>query len=79
MTNKTKSRSVSKMSAAELREAGVPYFVDPAQLTMLGFDPAKYFRTMGSGGGYMLDRVKDVDLIYRLSTMHDRPMSSSRN
>jgi hypothetical protein len=79
MTKKTKGRDISTMSAAELREAGVPYLVDPRELVMLGIDPEPYLRTLGNGAGYMLDRVKDADLINRLSTMRDRPMSGSRN
>jgi hypothetical protein len=83
MTNKTKARNASKMSPAELREAGVPYLVDPAELKMLGLDPAQYLRTIETGdgalAGYMLDRTKDADLISRLSTMRDQPMSGSRN
>jgi hypothetical protein len=50
---------------------------------MLGADPEQYRRTIktsdGALAGYMLDRVKDADLIDRLSTMRDRPMSGSRN
>jgi hypothetical protein len=81
--NKTKGRDISKMSTAELREAGVPYFVDPDELRMLGLDPEQYRRTIETSGGamvgHMLDRVKDADIIDRLSTMRDRPMSDSRN
>ena len=81
MTNKTKGRDISTMSAAELREAGDPYFVDPNELMMLGIDPEQYRRTIEMGGGalagYMLDRVTDADIIDRLSTIRDRPMSDS--
>lgn len=77
--SKTKGRNINTMSAAEMREAGVPYLVDPAELKMLGLDPAQYLRTMGNGAGYMLDRIEDADLIHRLSTMRDQPMSGSQN
>jgi hypothetical protein len=79
MTNKPKVRDMSTMSAAELREAGVPYLVDPNELMMLGLDPAQYHQTMGNWTGYMLDRINDDDLIDRLSTMRHRPMSDSLN
>jgi hypothetical protein len=79
MTNKTKGRDISTMSAAEMREAGVPYLVGQDELVMLGLDPEQYHRTVGNWTGLMLDRIKDADLIDRLSTMRDRPMSDSRN
>jgi hypothetical protein len=63
------------MSAEELREAGVPYFVDPDDLRMLGHDPEQYFRTSRNLAGFTLDRVKDADLISRLRTMRDGPVS----
>jgi hypothetical protein len=72
---KTKGRNISNMSAEELREAGVPYFVDPDDLRMLGYDPEQYFRTSRNLAGFMLDRVKDADLISRLSSMRDGPVS----
>jgi hypothetical protein len=75
MTNKNKDRDASKMSAGELRDAGVPFFVDPNDLTLLGHDPEQYFRTSGDWTAFMLDRVKDADLISRLSTMRDGPFS----
>jgi hypothetical protein len=75
---------VSKMTAHELREAGVPYLVDPADLRMLGLDPNQYVRTIKQpGGGYlsgcMLDRTSDREIIYRLSTRHGRPSSTMRH
>jgi hypothetical protein len=76
---KIKGRDTSTMSDAEMREAGAPYLVDPNELMTLGLDPAQYLRTIGNGAGYMLDRVKDADIIERLSTMRDQPMSGSRN
>jgi hypothetical protein len=66
---------MSKMSADELREAGVPYLVDPDHLRILGHDPEQYFRTSGNWNGFMLDRVKDAALISRLNTMRDGPVS----
>jgi len=75
MTNKTRGRDASKMSADELREAGVPYLVDPDELRMFGHDPEQYFRTSGGWTGFMLDRAKDADLISRLRTMRDGPVS----
>ena len=80
---KPKGRNISTMSTAEMREAGVPYLVDPNDLRILGLDPEQYSRTMETADSalsvYMLDRVKDADLISRLSTMRDQPMSDERN
>jgi hypothetical protein len=75
---KVPSRDANKMSAAELREAGVPYFVVPDDLTVLGLDPDQYRRAMGPGmGAVVLDRVNDAELIHRLSTRRDLPLSGS--
>jgi hypothetical protein len=75
MKKKTKGRDVSKMSVDELCEAGVPYLVDPDKLKMFGLDPEQYFRTSGGWTAFMLDRVKDADVIARLRTMRDGPLS----
>jgi hypothetical protein len=80
MTNKTRGRNISTWPATELREEGIPYVVDPAELVMLGIDPAPYRRIIGDDAvRFLLDRTDDADIIERLSTMRDRPMSDSRN
>ena len=67
----------SKWTAAELREAGVPYCANPDQLLALGIDPNQYLRTMpGEGGvmtGYVLDRNEHADIIERLTAMNFAP------
>jgi hypothetical protein len=86
MPKKSKGIDIATMSEDEKREAGIPYLVDEEQLTMLGLDPARYYRPMKTMGGeldglecHWLDRVKDADVIERLRTMRDDPLSDARN
>jgi integrase len=53
----------------EMREAGVPYLVNPDILTALGLDPDEFLETRGNMTGWVLDRAKHRDIIHRVQSM----------
>jgi hypothetical protein len=62
-----------KMARAEMRR---PYVVNPDTLAALGYDPQQFSRPCGFGAGYILDRVKEADIIARVQAFELAPAST---
>lgn len=78
----TPTGDMSKMTDAELREVGAPFFADPDELRKLGIDPEPFYvvRQMSNQtvSGHMLDRTRDREIIDRLHAMSIPPAVSDR-
>jgi hypothetical protein len=68
---KPKPIDARKLTQRQLEDMGVPYFVAPDDLRVLGLDPDTYFKGFGNGAGWALDRKKDAALIERLRSMQE--------
>lgn len=62
----------------EMREAGVPFLVNPDILTALGLDPDEFQETRGNMTGWVLDRAKHRGIICRVRSMM-APPTDTRN
>jgi hypothetical protein len=62
----------------EMREADVPFLVDPEILAAFGLDPDGFMETRGNMTGWMLDRGKHQDIIRRVQSMVATP-TETRN
>jgi hypothetical protein len=79
-----KHLDASKMTPDELREAGVPYLVDPDSLKALGLNPDDFLYSQdhpgGGAAGWALDRTKHRDIISRVQAYETAPaVTSTRN